>query len=95
MRGQSPGMAGAALNSQLSTLNSSPIRIVAESADWLVVDKPPHLDAHPSKPNGRFTLWDGLRELLAYEIANGGKVSLINRLDRETSGLTLIAKHRE
>ena len=95
MRGQSPGMAGAALNSQLSTLNSSPIRIVAESADWIVVDKPPHLDAHPSKPNGRFTLWDGLRELLAYEIANGGQVSLINRLDRETSGLTLIATHRE
>ena len=72
-----------------------PIRIVAETSDWLVVDKPPHLDAHPSKPNGRFTLWDGLRELLAYEIANGGQVSLINRLDRETSGLTLIAKHRE
>ena len=65
-----------------------------ETADWLVVDKPPYLDAHPSKPNGRFTLWDGLRELLAFEIANGGQVSLINRLDRETSGLTLVAKHR-
>ena len=60
-----------------------------------MVDKPPHLDAHPTKPDGRFTLWDGLRELLAYEIANGGQVSLINRLDRETSGLTLIAKHRK
>ncbi|MEO7319274.1 MAG: RluA family pseudouridine synthase [Chthoniobacteraceae bacterium] len=72
-----------------------PIRIVEETDDWLVVDKPPYLDAHPTKPDGRFTLWDGLRELLAYEIANGGQVSLINRLDRETSGLTLIAKHRE
>ena len=71
------------------------IRIIAETADWLVVDKPPHLEAHPTKPDGRFTLWDGLRELLAYEIANGGQVSLINRLDRETSGLTLIATHRE
>ena len=75
-------------------LNRPRIRIVAETEDWLVADKPPHLDAHPSKPDGRFTLWDGLRELLAYEIANGGQVSLINRLDRETSGLTLIAKHR-
>ena len=84
-----------ALDSHRSTLNRPPIRIVAETEDWLVADKPPHLDAHPSKPNGRFTLWDGLRELLAYEIANGGQVSLINRLDRETSGLTLIAKHRE
>ena len=72
-----------------------PIRIIAESDDWIVVDKPPHIEVHPSKPNGRFTLWDGMRELLAYEIANGGQVSIINRLDRETSGLTLIAKHRD
>ena len=57
------------------------------------MDKPPFIEAHPSKPHGRPTLWDGLRGLLAYEIANGGQVSLINRLDRETSGLTLVAKH--
>ena len=36
-----------------------------------------------------------MRALLAYELANGGQVSLINRLDRETSGLTLVAKHRD
>jgi 23S rRNA pseudouridine1911/1915/1917 synthase len=68
-------------------------RIVDESADWIVIDKPPHLLAHPSKPGGGFTLWDGLRELLAFEIANGGQVSIINRLDRETSGLTLVCKN--
>lgn len=67
-------------------------RIVAETDDYLVVDKPPFLPAHPSKPGGGVTLWDELRGLLAYEVANGGQVSLINRLDRETSGLTLIAK---
>jgi 23S rRNA pseudouridine1911/1915/1917 synthase len=49
---------------------------------------------HPSKPNGKRTLWDELRDLLSYELANGGQVSIINRLDRETSGLTLVAKHR-
>ena len=70
------------------------IEIIAESEDWIVVNKPAHIEAHPSKPNGSLTLWDGLRELLAYEIANGGQVSLINRLDRETSGLTLVAKTR-
>ncbi|MEI9897918.1 MAG: pseudouridine synthase [Chthoniobacter sp.] len=68
--------------------------VIDECADWLVVDKPPFMEAHPSKPNGRATLWDGLRGLLAYELANGGQVSIINRLDRETSGLTLVAKHR-
>jgi 23S rRNA pseudouridine1911/1915/1917 synthase len=67
---------------------------VAEAPDYLVVDKPPLIEAHPSKPGGARTLWDNLRDLLAYEIANGGQVSIINRLDRETSGLTLIAKTR-
>lgn len=57
-----------------------------------MVDKPPHLKAHPTKPDGSYTLWDGLRELLAFELANGGQVSIINRLDRETSGLTLVCK---
>jgi 23S rRNA pseudouridine1911/1915/1917 synthase len=33
--------------------------------------------------------------LLAYEIANGARLSIINRLDRETSGLVLVAKNRE
>jgi 23S rRNA pseudouridine1911/1915/1917 synthase len=37
-------------------------------------------------------LWQQLRELLAFEIASGGQVSIVNRLDRETSGLVLIAK---
>ncbi|MFZ4764129.1 MAG: RluA family pseudouridine synthase [Roseimicrobium sp.] len=68
--------------------------IVAESEDWLVVNKPAPLQIHPSKPSDAgWTLWDGLRELLCYEIANGGQVSIVNRLDRETSGLVLVAKH--
>ncbi|HYR59574.1 MAG TPA: RNA pseudouridine synthase [Chthoniobacteraceae bacterium] len=70
------------------------LHVIDETDDWIVVDKPPFLEAHPSKPNGRATLWHGLRELLAFELVNGGQVSLINRLDRETSGLTLVAKTR-
>ena len=75
-------------------MTTKDFRIIAESGEWIVVDKPPHLAVHPSRPGCGFTLWDGLRELLAFELANGGQVSLINRLDRETSGLTLIAKSR-
>src|ERR1700759_4278514 len=67
-------------------------RIVAETDDYLVVDKPPFLLIHPAKPDGTPTLWKALRELLAFEIANGGQVSIVNRLDRETSGLVLVAK---
>jgi len=68
-------------------------RIIQETADWLVVDKPPHLAIHPSRPGERGTLWNHLKELLAYEVVNGGQVSIINRLDRDTSGLVLIAKN--
>src|SRR5580700_1818188 len=66
--------------------------IIDETDDYLVVDKPPFLLVHPTKPDGQPTLWKELRELLAFEIANGGQVSLVNRLDRETSGLVLVAK---
>ena len=69
------------------------VRIVDESPDWIVLDKPPFLQVHPHKPDGGYTLWHGLRELLAYEMVNGGQISIINRLDRETSGLTLVCKN--
>src|SRR5205823_6369660 len=67
-------------------------KIVDETDDYVVVDKPPFLLAHPTKPNGAPTLWKELRELLAFEVANGGQVSIVNRLDRKTSGLVLVAK---
>jgi len=66
--------------------------ILGETEDFLAVDKPAGLLVHPTKPGGPRTLWDGLRELLGYELATGGQVSLINRLDRETSGIVLVAK---
>jgi len=66
--------------------------IVDETDDYAVVDKPPFLLSHPTKPNGARNLWKELRELFAFEIASGGQVSIVNRLDRETSGLVLVAK---
>ena len=66
--------------------------ILGETPDLLAVGKPAGLLVHPTKPHGPRTLWDGLRELLGYELVNGGQVSLINRLDRETSGAVLVAK---
>ncbi|HZR77993.1 MAG TPA: pseudouridine synthase, partial [Chthoniobacterales bacterium] len=73
-------------------LNASRFKIIDETEDYIIVDKPAFLLAHPTKPDQRTTLWKELRELLAYEIANGGQVSIVNRLDRETSGLVLVAK---
>jgi len=80
------------LQKPMSSATSPDFAIVDERDDYVVVDKPPFLLAHPTKPNGEATLWRKLQELLAFELANGGQVSIINRLDRETSGLVLIAK---
>ena len=67
-------------------------KIIDETDDYAVIDKPPFLLIHPTKPDGPRTLWQELRGLFAFEIAAGGQVSIVNRLDRETSGLVLIAK---
>ena len=77
----------------VSTQKSAPLfKIIDETDDYIVVDKPALLLTHPTKPDHRTTLWKELRELLAFEIANGGQVSIVNRLDRETSGVVLVAK---
>lgn len=68
--------------------------ILDETEDYIVVNKPAPLQIHPSTPDGSWTLWHGLNELLAYEMANGGQISIINRLDRETSGIVLVAKNK-
>src|SRR2546423_14916432 len=73
--------------------NQGDFRIVAESDDLIVVDKPPFLLVHPTKPSAERTLWGELKQLLAFEMANGGQVSIVNRLDRGTSGLGLVAKN--
>lgn len=73
-------------------LPSHSFGIIDETAGWIVVDKPPFLQVHPSKPSDEATLWHHLRELLAFELANGGQISIVNRLDRETSGVVLVAK---
>lgn len=75
--------------------NNPDFTVLEETEDYLVVDKPAPLQIHPKKPGGPVTLYDAVRELLAYEMANGGQVSIINRLDRETSGVVLIAKNSQ
>lgn len=76
-------------------LYNSNFSVVDESDDWIVLDKPAHLLCHPSKPGNPPTLWDGLRHLLSFDLANGAQLSIITRLDRDTSGLVLVAKTPE
>ena len=68
--------------------------VVDECDDWIVVNKPAPLIVHPTGKKSEPTLLGGLEQLLSFEIHNGARLSIINRLDRETSGLVLIAKKK-
>jgi 23S rRNA pseudouridine1911/1915/1917 synthase len=65
--------------------------VLHEDADLLVVNKPAGLVCHPTKTDEYSSLIGRVRLHLGEE----AKAHLINRLDRETSGVTLIAKADE
>ncbi len=67
-------------------------KVIDESDDWIVVDKPAPLIVHPANRKPEPTLLGGLEKLLAYEIETGACLGIVNRLDRETSGVVLVAK---
>ncbi len=64
--------------------------IVFEDRHILVINKPPCLPCHPSGRYFHHTLWSLLRKA-----GIRSHMELINRIDRETSGLVLIAKTPE
>ena len=69
-----------------------PLDIVYEDEDILVINKPPHMPIHPSLNNYE----NSLANALAWYFAKQNKPFVfrcINRLDRDTSGLTIVAKH--
>ncbi len=69
-----------------------PLEIVYEDEDLLVVDKPRDMPVHPSLGNHDNTLANAVMYYCTtYE--NIFKFRCINRLDRDTSGLLLIAKN--
>jgi 23S rRNA pseudouridine1911/1915/1917 synthase len=71
------------------------IQILMSQPGWLVVSKPAGLLVHPTRPDGTLTLHGLLEHWLGPERASGGQVSLIQRLDRETSGALLVATTAE
>jgi 23S rRNA pseudouridine1911/1915/1917 synthase len=67
---------------------------VYEDADLLIVDKPAGLVVHPSYKNPDGTLLDALTAR-ASTWPPGSRPSLVGRLDKQTSGLVLVAKHAQ
>ena len=69
-----------------------PLNIVYEDEDILVINKPAGMPIHPSMKN----YYNSLANALAWYYQDQGKPFIFrcsNRLDRDTSGLTVISKH--
>lgn len=66
--------------------------VIYEDQDLVIVDKPPGLVVHPTKGYPNRTLVNGL----AYYFSQKNEavsVHPVNRLDKDTSGLMVVAKH--
>lgn len=64
------------------------LNIIHEDADLLVVNKPAGLVCHPSKGDSRSSLIGRFR----LHAGEGIKLHMVNRLDRETSGVVVCVK---
>jgi 23S rRNA pseudouridine1911/1915/1917 synthase len=64
--------------------------VLVANDDVVVLNKPGWVVCHPSKDGPFSSLVGAAREVLGLE-----RVHLVSRLDRETSGLVVLARHRE
>jgi 23S rRNA pseudouridine1911/1915/1917 synthase len=72
-----------------------PIDVVYEDGELLVVDKPAGLVVHPAAGNVRGTLVHALLHHARGELAPAGglgRPGIVHRLDKDTSGLLVVAK---
>ncbi len=69
-----------------------PLKIIYEDKDILVVDKPPFLVTHPTLDHPSGTLVNSLLNHLKALNAEGLRPGIVHRLDKNTSGLLVVAK---
>jgi len=72
-----------------------PINIIYEDDDLLVVDKPAGLTVHPAPGHPGHTLVNALLSHLPHlaDIGDSLRPGIVHRLDKDTSGLMLVAKN--
>lgn len=68
-----------------------PLPIVHEDAALIIIDKPAGLVVHPGNGNASGTLMNALLHH-APELAQVPRAGIVHRLDKETSGLMVVAK---
>lgn len=75
-------------------MSKESLDIIYEDSNWLVVDKPPLLSSVPGPSNRIDTLVNRVKFHLWQQKSKDLVPHVITRLDRDTSGLVLVAKHR-
>ncbi|WP_127850112.1 RluA family pseudouridine synthase [Lacticaseibacillus hulanensis] len=75
------------------TPSSGHLDVVFENANWLVVNKPAGLSSVPGPANPEDSLLNRAAGYLVDAGFAGAQPAIITRLDRDTVGLVLIAKH--
>jgi 23S rRNA pseudouridine1911/1915/1917 synthase len=83
----SSGFAASACISDISPVQNL-LEVLYEDAHLLVVNKPAGLVCHPTKSD----VYSSLISRVRLYLGDGLRPHLINRLDRETSGVTVVAK---
>lgn len=68
-----------------------PLEVLAQSQQWLVLNKPAGVVVHPGAGNWHGTLLNGL--LYAYpELETVPRAGIVHRLDKDTSGALVVAR---
>ncbi|HUK65717.1 MAG TPA: RluA family pseudouridine synthase [Anaeromyxobacteraceae bacterium] len=70
-----------------------PLAVLYEDRDLLVLDKAAGMVVHPARGSPHSTLVNALLYRLAGEGVAGGRLGLVHRLDRGTSGCLVVAKN--
>ena len=73
-----------------------PLNIIYEDADLLVVDKPAGLTVHPAPGHHGHTLVNAVLAHFPHlaDISDSLRPGIVHRLDRDTSGVMLVAKNK-
>lgn len=68
------------------------VKLLYQDDEYVVIDKPGNLPCHPAGCFFNNTLWAALKQGMVQDIAPMDEIHFVSRLDRETSGIVLVAR---
>ncbi len=69
-----------------------PVNVIYEDEDMIIVNKQPGLVVHPTRSHPDDTLANGLMKRMI-DSGDSYKIRFVNRIDRDTSGLVVVARN--